>query len=121
MPRQRWQASRRKPIRTYPTQSALVPGSVAEAHWLLFGEHDSVGTLDLLLARQANLRHVLNGSSGDDESDVGRAIVQLTSDIKRLLDELRLNRFKDRTYPPDGRLTSQVADELQLSLFPDEA
>ena len=50
-----------------------------------------------------------------------RVIVRLTSDGKRLLDELRLNRFKGRTYPPDERLTSQVADELQLSLFPDEA
>ena len=105
-----------------PDEISASAESVAEAHWLLYGEHDSVGTLDLLLARKSDLRHhVLNGSSGDDESDVGRAIVQLTSDVKRLLDELRLNRFQERIYPPDGRLTSQVADELHLSLFPDEA
>ena len=85
---------------------------VAEAHWLLYGEHDSIETLNLLLARKTDLRHVLNDSDKEVESDVGRAVDWLISDVKRLLDELRLNRFQDRIYPPDGRLTSQVADKL---------
>ena len=103
-----------------PGEVSVAGEVVAEAYWLLYGEHDPIESLDLLLARKADLRHVPNDSDKKAKSGVGRAVSRLTSDVKRLLDELRLNRFQDRTYPPDGRLTSQVADELCLSLFPDE-
>ena len=104
-----------------PGEISALAESLAEAYWLLYGEHDSIEALNLLLAQKTALQRLLNGPAREAESDVGRAVDRLTSDIKRLLDDLGPTRFQDRIYPPDGRLTSQVAEELYLSLFPDEA
>ena len=95
--------------------------SVAEAYRLLYGEHDSVATLDLLLARKSDLRHVLNESTDEADTNVRKAIDELSWDVEQLLEELGVNRFQDRFYRSDVRLTSQIAEELRRFLLPDEA
>ena len=104
-----------------PDEISASVESIAEAYRLLYGEHDSVATLDLLLARKSDLGRVLNRSTEEADTNVRKAIDELSRDVERLLDELGVNRFQDRVYPSDVRLTSQVAEELRRFLLPDEA
>ena len=105
-----------------PDEVYALAESVAEAYQLLYGNHDSISTLRLLLARKDELRRFTMGWQAHySDPTVQQAAKALERDVKTLLDELSLNRFQDRFYPPTGSTTSQVAEELYLLLFPDDA
>ena len=103
-----------------PDEIGALAESVAEAYWLLYGGHDSISTLDVLLNRKVELLSHTEGQA-DYPVPVQRAVDALERDVQDLLDELSLNRFQDRLYPPAEKTTSEVAEELHRLLFPDDA
>ena len=103
-----------------PDEIGALAESVAEAYWLLYGVHDSISTLDVLLNRKVELLSLTEGQA-DYPVPVQRAVDALKRDVQDLLDELSLNRFQDRLYPPAEKTTSEVAEELHRLLFPDDA